>query len=198
MKNSANACCAVCILLTPLAVQAAPVDAGDDASISTTSARPAERYSAPSVQGYSRTVDLLIEMQNKKAGLSFDERTRPLDRTLGSSAAGAAANKSTAAPLSNNGSGMFGSGVNTAVVGKELTMASGDWKLLPAPGVGRGSTGQGPEAEKPRDSETGGRMPMFGELLQFVRNNRTIVGVLAISALVLVWAGSAVASQRRR
>lgn len=197
MKNSAKRWYGVwpLLVLGPVC-HAAPVDGVDDLSLSSSSFRSAERPVASMSQGNLRTVDLLIEMQNKRAWFSFDERSRSLERGSAGSATSADA-RTAALSLVNGPSGMFGSGVNTAAAGRELKMDSSDWKLLQTPSAGP-STTAATQLEQRRGSESGGRLPLFGEVLQFVRNHRVVVGIVAVGALILVWAASAVASQRRR
>jgi hypothetical protein len=154
-----------------------------------------DQSSIDPLQGASRTVDLLIEFQKRRAGLSFDAPSRPVDR---SNSGAPLANKLQPSAVINSSSVMFGTGLDTAMAGKDLKMGNGDWKAVPGPDAKGPAVSTKADAGRTQETEVGGRMPLVGELLQFVRNNRALVGITALAALLLVWAGSVTVSQRRR
>lgn len=195
----------ICGLLTcmGLAAPATPVDTPFDVLPPLT--RAPENVVTPLVPGRSRTVDLLIEMQDKNGALSLEERSRLQERAVGNAAAVSPMRTMPAAGLTmannnNRSSGLFGSGVNSAAA-LDVRVGSFDMRLLSPATTAATNSNSGPQPTSPQTQapiETGGRLPMMGELLQFIRNHRVLIGLAALAALVLVWAGSAVATQRRR
>ncbi len=154
----------------------------------------------------ARTVDLLIEMQGRSAGLTFNERTRrergdSTDRAEsrgavpGNTPLGAQAGHEVKPPDTNR-AGLFGSAAvpQVPVRNSPLSEARGVEPLRSsAAGPAGGARGDG--SPDPVDLYSKLWLPRM--LVQWIRDNRVMVISGAVLLLVAVW-GSSVAASRRR
>jgi hypothetical protein len=148
----------------------------------------------------TRTIDLLVEMQQPTAGLQFNERagrstsrdvaTRPAQALTQTQTQTPAQQPQAEAPLTPP-SGLFGSGATPAVQARtqNLVDRSSSSDAMPARHSGRSSPDVPPEVKRwllwPR------------EIVEYVRENRAwVVGCTAM-LLVMAWTGSMMFSRRR-
>lgn len=178
--------------------EASPAAAGD-----TTGARPTDRVATPDVSSGSRTVDMLIELQGKQAGLAFTAAERAAARTDTPTPKtdSAAQPAGTAAPVPNR-AGLFGSGAIPVAPPRDAAPTANreaEWR----PGaVERSSTGPAaPAAARAYEfglSHGDERISMPRTVVAWIRENRAIVIGVAVVVLVAVGAASMGVTQRRR
>ena len=189
-------------LAVPLSLGAAPSTA-EDPSANPSAQHDAQPSTVSSVRAGdqssgSRSVDLLIQMQQRSAGLEFNER-RPLTdaRELRLRPVAMPPGKSSQVPVSEDtktpASGLFGSGATPMV---QSNRSSGGETRVPqseAPSAGGGRPARGASSAEP--------MPPWlllpREVIEYVRENRGFV-VACVSGLLLMFWGGSVAFSRRR
>lgn len=180
------------------AAPVAPADAADvpDQSATAAMSRATERSGAAESAGTSRSVELLIELQSKTAGLDFSERARENGTATkpGLAPGGPAAPAVAGVGAANNAAGLFGSGAVPMPVAKETTSRESDW---------RGSAHSNSSGSATQDSSRGdtagggGRLTLPREIIQWVRDNRGTVVIGALAVLLVLWGTSIAFSQRR-
>ena len=154
--------------------------------------------------GTSRSLDLLIEMQGKAAGLDFSQSTRAIDRSARAlPPTGSPDLRQTPLPSSagNSSSGLFGSGAAPAVVTKGHAGGGSEWR----PAAGRASLTPGGAAGDHVDSARSGvdqvREPLWQlprVAIRWMRDNRLLVVAAAVALLALLWGTTFAFSPRRR
>jgi hypothetical protein len=189
------------VLILSSSAHAAPLQAdtpasGADAGVTATGA-----LGQPTSRG-SRTVDLLIELQPRSAGVEFNnDRVRPsTDRGLRPVATPqpqqTPAAEAEAAPVQ---AGLFGSGAVPQTQARKGSES--DWQRTNSGSAGRSEP---PSSDGPRrnESASGTPLPFWlllpRELIAYLRENRNMVIGLAIGLLGLMWGGSIVAGRMRR
>jgi hypothetical protein len=146
----------------------------------------------------SRTIDLLVEMQQPTAGLQFNERTSR------SGSAGTGVRSTLSAPgmpqalprrpqveeVQTPPSGLFGSAATPAVQGRTPSVSDSP----PRDGLSSRTAGR-PSSAAPTELQRWLQWPR--EVIEYVRENRTfVVGCTAV-LLLLGWTGSMMFSRRR-
>ena len=198
----------VLLLAVAGTVQAAPLDdaelraqprAGVETSGST-GAIPA-RAAEP---GKKETLDLLIEMQPKTPGLTFNERSRG-ERVAPSVPVGAARAEpaqpgdAAAATPPVTASGLFGSGaVDPAAAGRTETRAVTNDS--PAPWQGPAPAAAGTATGARSGASGGDSPPVFAftrAFVNYVRENREWFISGAVGALIMMWFASGGSGRRR-
>lgn len=175
----------------PGALETSPANA---APLGAAATRPGTRNSD------TRTLDLLVDMQQPTAGLQFNERSgrsaardvtaRPAQTQPLTQAQMPAQRPQAEAPLTPP-SGLFGSGATPAVQARTQNVMerSTSSDAIPARGSGRPSADVPPEVKRwlqwPRD------------VVDYVRENRAFVAGCAAMLLVMAWTGSMMFSRRR-
>jgi len=184
--------------LIPLAALAAPttevpsafeLNQATPAPLSVTGVRAGARDSD------SRTIDLLVEMQQPTAGVQFNERTPR------SGSAGPGVRSTLSAPLPQTQpqrpqfevaqtppSGLFGSAATPAVQGRSPSV-SDSRDGLSARAAGR------PSSAAPTELQRWLQLPR--EIIEYVRENRTLVAGCTALLLLVGWTGSLMSSRRR-
>lgn len=198
----------VLLLATAAAVQSAPLDDAElrvqprsgVESAGTTGAIPG-RVAEP---GKKETLDLLIEMQPKTPGLTFNERSRA-ERAAPSVPVGAARAEpaqpgdATAATPPVTASGLFGSGaVDPAAAGRTETRATSSDS--PSSWQGSAPAATGSPGGGRAGSTSGDSPPVFAftrAFVSYVRENREWFISGAVAALVLMWFASGGSGRRR-
>jgi len=206
MKNNYIPGCAAALLglilgATAVAAPVAP-DAADMPQQPAASAlvRPSERAGTVESANGSRSVDLLIELQNKTAGLDFNERARENGNTARSAAlpvAGATA--ATPAVSATPNAGLFGSGAVPMPPPRETSAKESDFHQVQSRS-NESSSGYQPGKDNAQndDGAGGGRVSLPREVIRWVRENRGMVAGGALLALVALWGTSVAVTQRRR
>lgn len=152
--------------------------------------------SQSSRNGDTRTIDLLVEMQQPTAGIQFNERSgrsgsrEAQVRPVPAAAAPAQQRAQLEAPQLPP-SGLFGSGATPTVQARSQNVldrpSTSDG--MPARAAGRPSSDVPPEMKRwlqwPR------------EVVEYVRENRAVVAGCAAMLLVMGWTGSLMFSRRR-
>jgi len=145
----------------------------------------------------SRTIDLLIEMQQPTAGLQFNERTSR------SESAGSGLRSTLSTPgmpqaqpqrprfeeVQTPPSGLFGSAATPAVQGRTPSVSDSP----PRDGPSSRAVGRPPSA--PTELQRWLQWPR--EVIEYVRENRTFVVGCTALLLLMGWAGSVMFSRRR-
>jgi len=146
----------------------------------------------------SRTIDLLVEMQQPTAGVQFNERTS----RNGSAGAGLRSTLSTpgmpqAQPqrpqveeVQTPPSGLFGSAAMPAVQGRTPSVSDSP----PRDGLSSRTVGR-PSSAAPTELQRWLQLPR--EVIEYVRENRTFVVGCTALLLLMGWAGSMMFSRRR-
>ena len=149
------------------------------------SVRPDDRSSD------TRTIDLLVEMQQPKAGIQFNE---PASRSTGRedfARTPPPEQRAQADVLPTPPSGLFGSGATPAVQARTHNVVdrASSSDAMPARTSGRPSSDMPPELRRwlqwPRD------------VVDFVRENRGFVVGCTATLLLVAWIGSMMLSRRR-
>jgi hypothetical protein len=138
--------CAVCAAPVD-AVDIAPAAGSDAGGGQTRIQRQPAHGPAADTSGASKTVDLLIELQPRTAGLTFDARARPAERAIRPTE-GERAGSTQPARLEPKG-GLFGVGATPLPVARSLTDG-------PAPSGGDGRGPGGPAGRALADRATPG------------------------------------------
>lgn len=183
-----------------MAAPVAPTEANDlpDQSAAAAITRAAEKAVRTEPAGSSRTVDLLIELQSKTAGLDFNERARenPGATRPGVVPGVGAAPATGMVSATQNAAGLFGSGAVPMPPPRESTSKDGDWRGQ-SPNTSNSSY-QNKDSRPGDDAAGGGRITLPREIIQWVRENRGLVVGGAVLVLVLLWATSMAFNRRRR
>jgi hypothetical protein len=167
-------------------------------------AGPLQRVTTPEVNSGSRTVDLLIELQGKQAGLGIAATERAAPRTDVPATKAEAIARLTATPApSINDTGLIGGGSVSVASPRDVPPAGprdSDWRAgtaqnspaMPAPSFGQ----QAPAAAGKAYDD--GRTGLLRATVAWLRENRD--WVIGLSALLLVTVGLASRrkAQRRR
>lgn len=191
-----------------LAAHAAPVAAIDGGAAADNDAKAQNEVgsqytldgaSKPMPGDRSKTVDLLIDMQSKNAGLDFNERTRLRERTALTSAA----QPQPQPQVTSHPSGLFGTTVNPGEAARERRREDGEWQSAPLRGrnashLSMSSPGDGSGQDDIATAVSLRRWPAIQAAIRFVRENRELVAAGAVATLALVWGASIAMSQRRR
>jgi hypothetical protein len=175
----------------PTTTESAEVSTDEPSAAAASSLRDAPGHSAG-----DQTLDRLIQLQSRTAGIEFKERQRPAAPSLRNSAMTGTIppfKPTAASPAPQAVHGMFGSGAvpqQTAAT-TDTSAVEPPWKqremasTQSAPGAGGGDTPSTRALLIPR------------ELILFIRENRGWVVGGSLSALVLFWAASAAFTRRR-
>ena len=207
MKNNYLTACVLALqgLMIAAVAMAAPVapDAADMPQQPAASAlvRPSDRASTVESANGSRSVDLLIELQNKTAGLDFNERARENGNTARSTAlpVAGATQATTPGSATPNAAGLFGSGAVPMPPPRETTAKESDFHQVNSRS-NESSSGYQPSRDNTQndDGAGGGRVSLPREVIRWVRENRGMVVGGALLALVALWGTSVAVGQRRR
>jgi hypothetical protein len=165
--------------------------------------RPGERNSD------ARTIDLLVDMQQPSVGIQFNERSNrnTAARDGQARAAQGAQTAQTARPgampvaspgtrpqveaLATPSSGLFGSGATPAVHVRSQSGSDSPSGSDPGPG----SKAARPQSELPPELKRWLHWPR--QVVEYVRQNRTLVFGCTAMLLVMAWTGSMMFSRRR-
>jgi hypothetical protein len=209
---SKSACSVICLLMALVGPTcAAPTDeAMSDrptaTSNDTTGAKPTDRVATPDISSGSRTVDMLIELQGKQAGLAFTAAERAAARTdTPAPKTDSAGQTAGAAAPTPSRAGLFGSGAIPVAPPRDAAPTTtanreAEWQ----PGSAQRSSADGPAAgAAPRAYESGlahgeDRISMPRTVVAWIRENRALVIGVAVVVLVAVGAASMGVGQRRR
>ena len=158
----------------------------------------------PASTSNSKTVDFLIDLQSKNAGLDFGERTRAQEHDARAGPSAPPARLRPAPQPAGHPSGLFGTTVNPGETAKEQHREDSESQQafsrrhsaahLRTSGAGDG-TGQDDAATAASPLR---RWPAIQVVIRFVRENRGLVAAAAVALLALVWGASITMSQRRR
>lgn len=176
--------------LTPLLVlfatsvaNGAPLIA-DNAASAAHGAADAQANTLTRPHGEPGTIELLIEMQPRSAGLVFNERARSRDKPVPSAAVGPERDSTThpSRPANDRG-GLFGAGAVPAV-SRGNSSSETDYRSI---GTGRSVTDRAD-----RSAADGQRRAALlpAEIIELVRDNREWVIAGAVALLSLLWVGS--------
>lgn len=202
MKLSALALIGSFVCAPALAAPVAPGEAesGDEPAAASAIGRATEVPRMGDGAGSSRSVDILIELQKKSAGLDFSERARESGNAsrvatppAGSASSGAEHPQS----ATRNAAGLFGSGAVPMAAPRETSTRESEWRPTTGMPSAAGEARSG-AATEPVGGSGGGRWLLPREIVQWVRDNRAMVIGGAVVLLVLLWGTSVVFSQRRR
>lgn len=206
-----SACLAICLLTALVGpVCAAPTDEAMSerptaTTNDTTGAKPAERVATPDISSGSRTVDMLIELQGKQAGLAFTAAERAAARTdTPAPRTESAGQTAGAAAPTPNRAGLFGSGAIPVAPPRDAAPTTVNREAEWQPGSAQRSSADGPVAgAAPRAYESGlahgdERVSMPRTVVAWIRENRALVIGVAVVVLVAVGAASMGVGQRRR
>lgn len=201
----------VCVLTALVgAARAAPTDevASDRPTASfgdAAGAKPAERVVTPEISSGSRTVDMLIELQGKPAGLGPAVTERTSARTdLPTPKTDAAINGFSALAPPPDKAGLFGSAANPVAATRyepaAATKPPPEWPSASAERslAGTASPGTTPQAHQSELDGGGERLRVLRTVVNWIRENRTLVIGAAVLLLAAVGFASARAGQRRR
>lgn len=183
---------------------AAPVDAADapdtsgqpGAAIVTA---PAQNNGVTDKSGSSHTVDMLIELQSKSAGLDFRERARENGAPPRSivTPGGVGAPVPGAAPAMQSQGGLFGSAAVPTPVARDTGNRDSDWRGSTR-SVSSGSVEQAHETNRDEAaSNARGLLKWPREVILWVRENRSLAVGGTLLLLALLWVGSLVMSHRK-
>jgi hypothetical protein len=195
------------VLLLSLMVTSAPVSAGPSTetpavqtprTVGTTAAPASPRSQGKATDSDSRTIDLLLQVQQPTAGLQFNERK-------GASESGETRVRSapaTSAPPQNDlrpsraeappptpASSLFGAGATPQVQSN---------RQMPSPAVSSGgSTPPRRASTEPSAGELARLLLLPREVIDYLRENRGFVLSCVVGVLVLGWSASLLFSRRR-
>ena len=170
-------------------LEAADLPASASAAVSTV---PGTRTHSSAATG-SRSLDLLIDLQPRTAGLEFNERLRR-ENTARSPDPAAPVNPAVSrAPKSETAGGLFGGGATPLVNSRKVTHES---SFDASAGRNVGAANWLADGGSAPDDQLRWLLPR--ELLVYVRDHREMVAVIAVILLLLIWAGSVALARRRR
>ncbi len=205
MTKTNLVCAGLPVLLSlcwSLAIQAAPVSTTDadevpDQPAPAVISAPSPTTGAIDKSSPSHAVDLLIELQSKSAGLDFNERARENGNAPRPVITpGAAPQQPMPAATTQNAAGLFGSGAVPMPVARENTAREADWRS-PARSVAAGPVQQDSGHSGGGEGAGGGLLKLPREIIQWVRENRSLVVGGAILVLALLWLSSMAVARRK-
>lgn len=183
-----------CMALICIVAHAAPVAPTEDAIDASRAARAVTLSggtatgSKSAARDESKTIDLLIDLQDRTAPKGDERRGLPEGRTarptIGSGPGADTANTAAAAYF----------GVPAAAQGAK---AQDTGRAEPDPSARRPTTAGGPQGSKPPTTESGLSAWLPRELLSWIRDHRYEVLAAALGTFALVWIFSAALVQRR-
>lgn len=163
------------------------------------------RATATEPSGRGRTMDLLIDLQPRSAGLEFSDRARALDKSVKATPGIAdrpAPSAAPPAPVAPPG-GLFGVGATPTVMSRRVpTHSDIDWRGSADSGgtaatSGSSTAAAGPQSAYGQALEIPRWLLLIRDLIQYVRDHRDMVIVSAITLLVLLWGGSIAFTRKR-
>ncbi len=166
-------------------------------------AKPAERIATPDLSSGSRTVDMLIELQGKQAGLGFSPAERSATRPEGAAPRSDPVGRlPEPAGLAVQRAGLFG---NASLPGATPSVTSPgaprgvEWRAGPAEtGAATATPLAGPRTREASQADDDGRISLPRAVVTWIRENRGLVIGASLVVLVAVGAASRGMAQRRR
>lgn len=146
----------------------------------------------------TRSVEMLLDMQGKSAGLDFSAGSRALDKSAHSEGTGAAregVGSVATTPERDPRGGLFGSGATPIPPVRAGADPAAAWRPAEGNGTGDPARASGVGAQGTQWDQ---RVIFPSALVAWVRENRGAVVASAIGLLALLWGGSIAMGQRRR
>jgi hypothetical protein len=157
--------------------------------------------------GRSRTLDLLIELQDKSPANEPGDRTRPTERTMrkaGTPAPVEGPRKPLQASPSNPPSALHQADTPASFDSNPGSGASLEWRPagLRSGGQGSAASSEGgyapPRVGAGNAGDSEDHLPLPRGLVRWIRENRSLVVGIAVGLLAVLWSGSIVVSGRGR